>query len=340
MNIKPLISIIIPVFNVQDYLDQCIESILIQDFLNFELVLINDGSTDNSGVISDKYSQIDDRIVVSHQVNEGVSVARNKGLELSRGNYVLFFDSDDYFEMGNALSILEAKIDKSNPDVIFYKINLLYANLDDISVPFKKFNVDEFVGFRNDELFYKLINDSEFKPSVYSKLVRKEILTKNKIFFKKGKTSSEDIEWFLKLFPCINSFDSIPDFIYTHRLQRPGAITNTIKLENLEDLLDTIRNEKERFEINDHKYSKLYRQCHYSYLAYQYTILMGLYSNLKDADKINIKHELLALKDLLNFQLYKRTFQISKINYIFGFNITSIILGYYIKLRNKGKVNL
>ncbi|MED3939487.1 glycosyltransferase family 2 protein [Priestia megaterium] len=94
----PLLSIIIPVYKAELYLNQCIESILKQTFKDFELILINDGSPDNSGEICDKYAKKDARIRVVHKKNQGVSTARNLGIDISKGKYLMFSDADDYVE--------------------------------------------------------------------------------------------------------------------------------------------------------------------------------------------------------------------------------------------------
>jgi len=93
-----LISVIIPVYNVEKYIGKCIESVLSQTYKNLEIILVNDGSSDQSGAICDEYSSKDDRIVVIHQMNQGVSKARNAGLEAAKGDYIAFCDSDDWIE--------------------------------------------------------------------------------------------------------------------------------------------------------------------------------------------------------------------------------------------------
>lgn len=100
-----MISVIVPIYNNEKYLAKCIDSILVQEYRDFELILIDDGSRDGSGSICDQYAIQDERIVVIHQKNKGVSVARNKGLSIARGNYVTFIDSDDWV-MPEYLSVL------------------------------------------------------------------------------------------------------------------------------------------------------------------------------------------------------------------------------------------
>lgn len=94
----PLISIIIPVYKAEKYLHCCVDSVLAQSFTNFELILIDDGSPDNSGTICDEYAKQDRRIKVFHQENQGVSAARNLGIEQAKGEWIAFIDSDDWVE--------------------------------------------------------------------------------------------------------------------------------------------------------------------------------------------------------------------------------------------------
>ena len=95
---KEMISVIIPVYNVAAYLPECLESILVQDYANLEIILIDDGSTDDSGVICNNYAQKDARVKVIHQKNGGAAAAKNAGLRVATGEYLAFADSDDYLE--------------------------------------------------------------------------------------------------------------------------------------------------------------------------------------------------------------------------------------------------
>lgn len=114
------ISVIIPVYNVENYLHRCIDSIIHQTHKNLEIILVNDGSTDNSGNICDEYAAKDDRIIVIHKKNEGSSCARNAGLEVAKGNYISFVDSDDFINVTMLEKILK---------------NIIEYNLDVIEIP-------------------------------------------------------------------------------------------------------------------------------------------------------------------------------------------------------------
>ena len=93
---KSKISVIVPIYNVEPYLHRCVDSLLLQTYQDFELILIDDGSTDNCGMICDEYAALDDRIRVIHKLNGGLSDARNVGLEIATGEYIAFVDSDDW----------------------------------------------------------------------------------------------------------------------------------------------------------------------------------------------------------------------------------------------------
>ena len=96
---KEKISVIIPVYNVEKYLKRCLDSVINQTYKNLEIILVDDGSTDNSGKICDEYAKNDKRIIVIHKENGGVSVARNIGLDICTGDYVNFIDSDDWIDL-------------------------------------------------------------------------------------------------------------------------------------------------------------------------------------------------------------------------------------------------
>ena len=128
----PEISVIVPVYKVEPYLRQCVDSILAQTFTDFELILVDDGSPDNCSAICDEYAEKDDRIIVIHQQNQGLSAARNAGMEIMRGEYVMFVDSDDMihpcaFEMHyNNIKAYDADVSKSFP--------LLFEKMEELAV--------------------------------------------------------------------------------------------------------------------------------------------------------------------------------------------------------------
>ena len=114
---KPRISIVVPVYNVEEYLEECIESIIKQSYPNIQIILVDDGSTDSSGLICDKYAQNDSRIEVIHQNNAGVVEARKAGLKRTIGEYVGFVDGDDYIDENMYERLLEYAL-QENVDIV------------------------------------------------------------------------------------------------------------------------------------------------------------------------------------------------------------------------------
>ena len=125
MKKQDLISIVVPIYNVEKYLEKCINSIIIQTYKNIEIILVNDGSTDSSGKICDIYLKIDKRIKVVHKKNGGLSDARNVGIENAKGKYIAFIDSDDFLD-SDFIEILYNLIIEYNADVSCCKCNVIY----------------------------------------------------------------------------------------------------------------------------------------------------------------------------------------------------------------------
>lgn len=118
--ITPALSIIVPVYNVEQYLPRCIDSILAQTFQNFELILVDDGSKDKSGEICDEYTKKDNRIIVIHQENKGVNTARNAGLDIATGSYITFVDSDDWIQPDSYCKSIELMENNQEIDLLQY----------------------------------------------------------------------------------------------------------------------------------------------------------------------------------------------------------------------------
>jgi len=137
MECNPKYSIIVPVYNTELYLRQCIESVLAQSYSNWELILVDDGSTDSSGSISSEYAEKDNRILVRHLKNGGPSKARNYGLNLATGEYILFLDSDDYFPE-NTLNVITESVQKTSAHIICGSFSILQnGNLCQKSINYK-----------------------------------------------------------------------------------------------------------------------------------------------------------------------------------------------------------
>ena len=198
---NPILSVVVPIYNAEEKLDRCIQSILSQTYDNFELILIDDGSIDKSAFICDKYALNDKRIVVKHIPNSGVSTARNLGIDLSRGQYLMFVDSDDYIEKDMFMTYIQ-NIEKTHSDVVLGQLLTIHQG---------KIKTSEFKTYgrhKNDIWHYICLNSKPF-GYVAGKLYNLKIIKINGIYFNTNMKSQEDLDFALSVFKYCTIFSII-----------------------------------------------------------------------------------------------------------------------------------
>ena len=233
-----LISIIVPIYNTEKYLHQCLDSILNQTYTNFEVLLVNDGSTDSSGMICQEYVGRDSRFRYFEKDNGGVASARNLGLERSGGAYITFIDSDDWIEP-NYLEVLYTALKESNTDVaistykrfaqdgVFYLRS--YSRED-----------DEFlnIGTRSRDYFLEILPrlgelDHSFY-SISSKLIKRKII--GNLLFDEQISYAEDLNFFFHLYLGVESVVYVRDYTYIYRTHDASTSQNVTELKALQEL--------------------------------------------------------------------------------------------------------
>ena len=195
--IYPQISVIIPVYNAEKRLELSIDSILSQTYKNIELILINDGSTDSSPKICDKYSELDGRVKVIHQQNTRVSAARNRGIKEAKGKYISFIDSDDLISSETYEEIMKHMLDDSIDIVIFGMVFEYYKENVVVKSRIKSIEQDMCFDVENikDCFFYLL--DKNYLTSACNKVIKTSIIKENKILFEKEMSELEDFKFVL-----------------------------------------------------------------------------------------------------------------------------------------------
>lgn len=273
---NPLFSLIVPIYNVERYLEQCIESVLAQDYQNYELILVDDGSPDNSIDICTKYAKQYSNIVFIHKINGGLSDARNAGIKIARGEYLMFLDSDDYWEGTSILSDLQKIIVENNPDVIFNYMSSVYPD----KIINHYMNREKLVGsFRED--FKGLYQEGIYLGFTWTKIVKREVILKNQLFFIKERYF-EDIPWSFSLTKYIGTYAIYQNCFYMYRRERKGAISSAVTKKNQVSLF---KNLSEIFQQISEIQKKNLLQGLESYVndIYQYSI--KCYDLLSDDDK-------------------------------------------------------
>lgn len=219
----PKISVIVPVYNTEKYLHRCVDSILAQTFTDFELLLIDDGSTDSSGAICDEYAQKDSRVRVFHKKNGGVSSARNLGLDNAKGEWISFVDSDDWIEL-SMLDEVYKKVCESCSDIVFVDININFPN--NKNQYYESFRWK----YTPQDSLKTYLKQSRLCPCWA--LIRRSIIEINKIRFPENLTIYEDFYTMVRIVYKSAVIGQIEKTLYNYRMQNSSAI-HTIQQERI-----------------------------------------------------------------------------------------------------------
>lgn len=333
-------SIVVPVYNVSKYLEQCVNSLLDQELADTEIILVDDGSTDNSGEICDLFAKRYPCIKVVHKENGGLSSARNTGINYATGDYVSFVDSDDWWNTEVSVANILKRV-KARPDVEMFQ----YSSLDyyEGQGTFKRKEHDNLMRIRTDsvEHYYQdLLQNGNLEVSAATKIIKRSFLVENNLTFKEG-ILSEDNEWILRLLRVLTVVVVIDEPLYICRMRRQGSISNTIGRKNITDLLWIIESSINYYEQNE---SPL-RTLELNYCSYLWFSALGLSCQLKANDFDDIRDEFNKCSSVCEYSNSPKT-RVAYCTYqIFGLSVTRRLLGVYIQrkqhnITNRKKCNI
>lgn len=298
-------SLIVPVYNVQDYLHQCIESILKQTYKEFEVILVDDGSTDNSGKICDEYAQKDNRIKVVHKINAGLVSARKEGLKSSSGEFIINIDSDDWIE-NILLEEIEKIINVYSPDVIAF--NFFYNTFSKQTI--KEHNLKEGYYDKNaleKEIYPKMLYDNSqpfysfgLRPNLWGKVFRRNILYNNQLEVDDRITLGEDAACTYPTMLQAKSLFVLNKPLYHYRYNEK-SITNSYKknmLENNEKLINHLFNKLG----NNHNLNKQI----YHYIAF--LLFLSIFNEVKNNETLFKKAK--KIRDFFSKEYYVESLKI------------------------------
>lgn len=254
---KGKISVIVPIYNVESYLSKCIKSIIEQSYKNLEILLIDDGSTDTSGVICDEFAKIDNRIKVVHKPNEGVSLTKNLGIDISTGEYIAFVDGDDSIEQ-DYCQLLYDHITATGSDISILSYNVVREDGTNIegAVAENGLAKDEVAIYEGNDIIKELLKQKTIKNFV-CKLYKKEVMT----YFPVG-VNYEDIVFSFEVLNKAKKVVYINSRRYNY-LKRKGSITAIVSEKNLKDFGKAIY---DRYEIVLKNYPELLDYNMYAFL--------------------------------------------------------------------------
>lgn len=315
-----LFSIVVPIYETEAYLPKCIESILAQTYQNFELILVDDGSTDSSPMICDHYAQKDSRIHVIHKENGGSSSARNAGIHSVSGKYVMFVDSDDYWNDENALQSVAQMIAQYNCDLLCTNICKAYENT---SRTKKYFSPTETLIGAKQVLLYE-----RYVSSPCSKVICASLFRDNDLNFTEG-VGSEDIDWSLRLALKAKHIVYVDLAFYSY-VQRADSTSHNMTAKKIDDLKNNVYTCIRLLDELDDATQKLFRP----YVSYQYAILLLNTATMLDKSARQVMlAELRSKECFLKYSASPKVQLMETADKLFGFNGMLRILSVYTRLK-------
>ncbi|WP_291236072.1 glycosyltransferase family 2 protein [Frisingicoccus sp.] len=249
---KKKISIIVPAYNIEDYLGRCLDSLLAQSYQNLEIIVVDDGSADRTAEILDAYAIKDSRIIAVHQQNQGVSAARNHGLDLATGDYIGFTDGDDLVEP-DMFAFLANLLDKKKVDIAHCGYQMVFPNRIDY---YYNTGIERLMN--NDEGVYELLTGTMIEPGLWNKLYRAELF--QTVRLPVGVQETEDLLCNFELFMLAKNsyFADVPKY---HYMLREGSATTSVMSEKkYRDRFYVASTILERCKGNDALYGAAYEK--------------------------------------------------------------------------------
>ena len=284
------ISIVIPVYNSHEYLRECVDSIINQTFRNVEVLLVDDGSTDNSGAICDELAAGDPRVIAIHKKNGGTSSARNEGVARATGDYLTFCDNDDFLRDSECLMRVATYLESNPVDVLMHD-NCIYNDpVKTIVPPHETHLADEIAKLGKGEAILSVISHGVMAVTVWDKVVRTSLVRDNGIVFPEG-MRNEDTDWSASVLEHAGSVGWVDDPYYCYRKGHTYAQTAKPVTRAMTDDLATIIS-RHMDAIKTIGLGGADAEAIKAYLAYPFIVWMGQTSSIgacRKDDKVSLE---------------------------------------------------
>ena len=304
-----LVSIIVPVYNVYEYLDECLKSLINQTYKNIEIIVINDGSTDKSLSICEKYTKKDKRIKLINQKNSGLSYTRNIGIKNSKGKYISFIDSDDWVDLSMYDTMLK-QAQKDNAEIVVCNLKLIRRDNEENNTYWPEKNNGPITKQKTLSYLFK------YPSYAVNKIYKREFLIKNNLCFIKG-LLYEDVPFWIQTLFCAKNVSYCINHFYFYRLSREDAITKK-KSEKHLDIIKIVNLSKELLEKYDAP-----KYVFNNFIAWQKQIFVWMYNLLPEDKQSEALHFFDGLDDVIKNGIYKKLFSTKCKVYFCGIKICS-----------------
>jgi glycosyltransferase involved in cell wall biosynthesis len=336
------ISLIVPVFNTrEEYLRECLDSVATQTYSNMEVIVVNDGCTDNSPEVIQEYVEKDSRFSIHDKENGGLSSARNKGIEKATGAYIMFLDSDDFLISDSLVSDISELLAESNADLLSFEYNEIFADNEYPRYISGSCPREEVYKKDSQAALKTLLKKPRtcFSSVAVTKVVKTDLIHRNMIYFQ-DRIYHEDVLYTSMLIRNAKTYDRLDKVAYAVRRSNPESITTNItinkiikRLEDFSFVFDKVLSDEENKN----------NECLLDFLASPYAYYLGLaagvlyHSDDKD-EKAEIKDKIKNMKRFAFVLKHTSRFEVKivcVIYHLFGMKITLLILQLYFKVNNK-----
>lgn len=312
-----LISVIVPIYNVEKYLRNCIDSIINQTYKNLEIILVDDGSPDNCPKICDDYAKLDSRIKVIHKKNDGPSIARNTGIQFANGEWIIFVDADDFYCNLDAYNIIINYLNNNKDiDCLIFRYRTLHNNIS-LNKSWNK----EMITSRDEVAYRKLKHPSPYWHYLWNKIYKTAIIKQNNIKFSEHLKNAEDVKFNNDFLKYSKNYYIITNYLYSYNCSNTNSLSHGEVFDSYDKLLTSYTNIRDELIglIEIYKYIGLYDKCkkYILKLFYEKTINLLLKSG-----------EFIEYNDFKKM-IYSDDY-FKKISKKFKFTYGKIILKYYI----------
>lgn len=298
-NEQSLVSIIIPVYQVDEFIVECLNSICNQTYKNLEIIIINDGSTDNSGLICDFYRDKDDRIKVIHQENHGVSYTRNKGIGIANGEFIIFIDPDDILKDIHVEFLVKILLN-SKVELVFSSYTSDYdIFINDVQ------HMEESKIIDSMTVFERMLDDKKFDGYLWNKVFISKTIKENQIVFDERLSIYEDLLFVCHYLKCIKKVAFIENILYFYRIRGDSAVSN-IDSRKVKEKCIAIRM---IWELTEEKSSRVYDIAKQIWIKYTVDYLFMVRKNnllkkeIEDFNIVSGERNIMSWKTYIKFCL-------------------------------------
>ncbi len=326
-------SIIIPVYNAERHLNTCISSILSQDHQDYEVLLINDGSNDNSSSICDRVSKEKSFFITIHKENSGAADCRNIGILHAKGDYILFLDSDDTFASNILQKINNTMEEKNSSDLYIGKFNYLIGeqitNKNNYEFDHSKLTKEN----KCDILAYLFSEIPEQTWSVWRNVYKRKFLLNNNIFFNKDLVIGEDLDFFIRSILKAKDISHINEPIVNYRLFESASVTANLNIKKIKDIIYLCKYWIEYFKKAD--CSEASQELIYDRLTFSFAAIFLHYNRIENDSKRELRELIKQNEALLMYSNKKYIKLLYFIYKVFGVSITSKLVKLWSKIKKQ-----